>query len=285
MILSGGSGTRLWPISTPELPKQFAPLLSGRSLFEDALVRLSPMPGALPPLIVTGAAHLGLVRKAADRTGVAPGLMIVEPDGRNTAPAAIAAALWSSPADVLVILPSDHLIGDDEAFRARVAHAAEIASSGHIVTFGVIPDRPETGYGYIERGDPMNGGFHVSRFKEKPEADEARALSTDGRHLWNSGIFVVPAGLLIEEAARHASEVLAGVEMAYTEPSGDTLTLGESFAEVEKISLDHAIMEKTTTALVVPSARLVVVRLGLTLPDVEDDGTQELVADLLEVLQ
>ena len=221
-------------------------------MFEETLVRLSPMPGALPPLVVTGAAHLGLVREAAAKAGVDPELMIVEPDGRNTAPAAIAAALWSSPEEVLVILPSDHLIGDYEVFRSRVAHAAEVAASGYIVTFGVIPDRPETGYGYIEQGDPVNGGFQVRRFKEKPEADEARALSTDGRHLWNSGIFVVPAGLLIEEAARHVPEVLAGVETAFTEPSQGTLSLGKSFAEVEKISLDHAIMEKTTRALVVP---------------------------------
>lgn len=179
-------------------------------------------------------------------------MIIVEPDGRNTAPAAMAAALASSPDDVLVILPSDHLIADEEAFRTRVRQAAEIAARGNILTFGVLPSRAETGYGYIERGEPVDSAYRVSRFKEKPSPDEAVILANDGRHLWNSGIFVVPAGLLIEEAARLAPEILTGVRSSLTEPDGDLLRLGEDFAGVEKISLDHAVMEKTRAALVIP---------------------------------
>lgn len=210
------------------------------------------MSEASAPLVVSGSGHLELVRRASANAGVRPALMIIEPDGRNTAPAAIAAALTCSSDEVLVILPSDHLIADEEAFRERVGRAAEIASRGHILTFGVIPSRAETGYGYIEQGEPLDGGYRVSRFKEKPNAEEAEALWRDGKHLWNSGIFVVPAGLLIEEAARHAPEILTGVRSAIGEPEDDTLLLGRSFAGVEKISLDHAIMEKTSAALVIP---------------------------------
>lgn len=252
VILSGGSGTRLWPVSTPELPKQFAPLISGRSLFEQTLARFAPMSETSSPLLVSGSGHLELVRRAAANAGVRPGLIIIEPEGRNTAPAAIAAALSCSPDEVLVILPSDHLIADEETFRERVRQAADVASRGHILTFGVVPSRAETGYGYIEQGARVDGGYRVSRFKEKPNEEEAAVLWRDGKHLWNSGIFVVPAGLLIEEATRHAPDILDGVRSAIGDPEDDTLRLGESFVEVEKISLDHAIMEKTSAALVIP---------------------------------
>lgn len=252
MILSGGSGTRLWPVSTPDVPKQFAPLFSGLTLFERTLIRLASMPEAAPPLVIAGSGHLDLVGEAAERVGVPPELMIVEPDGRNTAPAAVAAALASSSDDVLVILPSDHLIGDEEAFRVVVRQAAEIAARGHIVTLGVVPSRPETGYGYIERGDPVGPAYRVARFKEKPSSDEAEMLANDGRHLWNAGIFIVPAGLLVEETATLAPEILSGVRSSLTEPDGDLLRLGEEFTDIEKISLDHAVMEKTQAALVIP---------------------------------
>lgn len=252
VILSGGSGTRLWPISTPDLPKQFAPLLPGPSLFEQTFTRLAPMAEASSPLVVSGPDHLELVTVTAVDAGLQPALVIIEPEGRNTAPAALAAALASPPDEVLVILPSDHLIADEEGFRDRVLLAAEMAVRGHILTFGVVPSRAETGYGYIEQGEPVDGGFRVSRFKEKPGAEEAAALWRDGKHSWNSGIFVVPAGLLIEEAARHAPELLMGVRSAMRDPEDGAVRLGESFVEVEKISLDHAIMERTSNALVVP---------------------------------
>lgn len=252
MILSGGSGTRLWPVSTPNLPKQFASLIQGRSLFERTIQRLDPLPDAAGPIVITGAGHVDLVRSTAARAKVALALVIVEPVGRNTAPAAIAAALVSDPADVLVILPSDHLIGDEDGFRDAVSNAVEVAVSGHIVTFGIVPTSAETGYGYIEKGGSIDGAFEVERFKEKPELDEAQRLFEDGRHLWNSGIFVVTAQVLLDEAAAHAPDILEGVRGALSGPRGDVLELDAAFADVERVSLDHAIMEKTDTAAVVP---------------------------------
>lgn len=252
MILSGGSGTRLWPVSTPNLPKQFASLIHGRSLFERTIQRLDPLPDATGPIVITGTGHVDLVRSTAARAKVALALVIVEPVGRNTAPAAIAAALVSDPADVLVILPSDHLIGDEDGFRAAVSNAVEVAASGHIVTFGIVPTSAETGYGYIEKGGSIDGAFEVERFKEKPQLDEAQRLFEDGRHLWNSGIFVVTAQVLLDEAAAHAPDILEGVREALSGRRGDVLELDGAFADVEAISLDHAIMEKTDTAAVVP---------------------------------
>lgn len=252
VILSGGSGTRLWPVSTPNLPKQFASMIDGRSLFERTIRRLDPIPDCSAPLVITGEGHIDLVRTTAATAKVAPALIIVEPAGRNTAPAAMAAALVSDPEDVLVILPSDHLISDEDSFRDAVSQAVSVASSGHIVTFGIVPTSPETGYGYIEKGASLDGAFLVERFKEKPEFDEAERIYNDGNHLWNSGIFVVSAQVLLEEAASHAPHVLEGVKAALTAPRGDVLRLAESFAGVDKISFDHAVMEKTTSAAVVP---------------------------------
>ena len=252
VILSGGSGTRLWPVSTPDLPKQFAPLIEGRSLFERTIGRLGNLPGTAAPIVITGAGHVDLVRAAASRAKVAPGLIIVEPVGRNTAPAAIAAGLVSDPEEILVILPSDHLIADENGFRGAVSQAAGVASAGRIVTFGVVPTSPETGYGYIERGARIDGAFEVERFKEKPDRDEAERLYGDGRHLWNSGIFVTQARVLLDEAAQHAPDILAGVKGALSGPRGDVLELDGSFATLTKISLDHAVMEKTSAAAVVP---------------------------------
>jgi mannose-1-phosphate guanylyltransferase/mannose-6-phosphate isomerase len=252
VILSGGSGTRLWPVSTPNLPKQFASLIDGRSLFERTIRRLDPLREGGAPIVITGEAHIDLVRSTAARAKVAPALIIVEPAGRNTAPAAVAAALVSDPDDVLVILPSDHLIPDEDGFRDSVATAVVVASAGHIVTFGIVPTSPETGYGYIEKGESIDGGFQVARFKEKPDIEEAERIYSDGSHLWNSGIFVVTAQVLLDETARYAPDLLEGVRGSVSDPLGDVLELDDSFADVEKISFDHAVMEKTTKAAVVP---------------------------------
>ena len=252
MILSGGSGTRLWPVSTPNLPKQFASLIEGRSLFERTIRRLDPLPESAAPIVITGDGYIDLVRSTAGRATVTPTLIIVEPVGRNTAPAAIAAALVSDADDILVILPSDHLIADEDGFRDAVSRAAGVAAESHIVTFGIAPTSPETGYGYIEKGPSLDGAFQVERFKEKPGLAEAERIYNDGRHFWNSGIFVVSARVLLDEASRLVPGILEGVRDALSAPSGDVLTLGESFADVEKISFDHAVMEKTNRAAVVP---------------------------------
>lgn len=252
MILSGGAGTRLWPLSTPGFPKQFATLTGEDSLFTQALHRLAGRPGVSPPIVVTGSAHAELVKVFAAESGVDIHLVLVEPAGRNTAPASLAAALSSDPDDVLVILPSDHLIRDQGAFADAVIRSVEYAAEGSVVTFGVVPSRAETGYGYIELGEPLPGAFRVRRFKEKPDQEEAERLTSGGNHVWNSGMFVVSAAGLLMEASRHCPVILAGVTAAMRAPVDGIVELGAEFLNVERISLDHAIMEKTENAIVMP---------------------------------
>lgn len=239
-------------MSTPELPKQFAPLVDGRSLFERALLRLVGVPGARGPIVVTGGEQVSLVREACADTGVEPALLVVEPEGRNTAPAALAAALAADPDDTLVILPSDHLIAESDSFGSLVQRAVSLAGDGYIVTFGIVPTRPETGYGYIAMGERLRDGASVSEFIEKPSDDEAVRLLEEGSHLWNSGMFVVRAATLLAEAEMHCPELLAGVRSSVVDTEDGVLELGASFADVEKISIDHAIMERTGKAAVMP---------------------------------
>jgi mannose-1-phosphate guanylyltransferase/mannose-6-phosphate isomerase len=177
-------------------------------------------------------------------------LVIVEPAAKNTGPAIAAAALCSDPEEVLVLLPADHLIGDDEAFRSHVADAVTMAETGSIVTFGVSPSRPETGYGYIQVAEPDGAGYRVERFKEKPSNDEALVLVAD--HLWNSGMFVATAGVLLAEMEMICPALLAGVEAALTPVEDGLMRLSHDFAEVEAISFDHAVMEHTERASVIP---------------------------------
>lgn len=253
VILSGGSGTRLWPLSTPELPKQFVPLFDGKSLFDLTLARLGGIEGAVSPIVVTGAAHRRLVESALEIGLNRPSRIIIEPVGRNTAPAAVAAAMVAEPDDVLVIVPSDHLISDVDGFRNGMAMAADHALRGGIVTFGIEPSRPETGYGYIEIGDRKGPGvFEVRVFKEKPDMEGARQMATDGRHVWNSGMFVARSDHLLEEARLHCPGIVEGVEHALSAPDGDVCELAASFRDVDANSIDYAIMEKTDRALVIP---------------------------------
>jgi mannose-1-phosphate guanylyltransferase/mannose-6-phosphate isomerase len=231
------------------MPKQFAQLIGGRSLFELTLQRLSD---AAPPIIVAGESHAGLVEEACVSARVRPHLLVLEPVGRNTAPASIAGALAADPGDVLAILPSDHLIADTGKFRSAVAEAGTHAERGRIVVFGVEPDRPETGYGYIETGSPLNGGWKVAAFKEKPDREDAERMLDEGGRLWNSGMFILTAASLLAEAERAAPSLLAGVEQAMSPRSGDRMVLGPGFAEVPAISFDHAVMEKTDRGMVLP---------------------------------
>lgn len=241
----------MWPLSTAETPKQFVPLVDGRSLFDLTMQRLGALDTVGPPLVVTGAAHLAQVTESL--VGVEGARVLVEPIGRNTAPAAIAAALMAGEDEVLLIVPSDHLIADPDAFARAALDAASAAEEGGIVTFGITPDRPETGYGYIEKGEPSgHGAFEVIRFKEKPGSEEAVVLALDGRHLWNSGMFMATSIRLLEEAQVHCPDVVTGVRSALKMADDPVLELGPQFADVEAISLDYAIMEKTDRALVFP---------------------------------
>jgi mannose-1-phosphate guanylyltransferase/mannose-6-phosphate isomerase len=252
VILSGGSGTRLWPLSTPDLPKQFAELLPGEPvLFDATLRRLDGLAGAGAPVVVTGGRHLDLVRSSLERLGHTEHLVLVEPEGRNTAPAVAAASLALDPDEVMVVLPSDHLIRDPARFRSAVERAAALAEGGSIVTFGITPTRPETGYGYIEIGEPAYDGAHrVARFKEKPGEEDARRMASDGRHLWNSGMFVLTAGTARAEFERLRPDMVEAVAAALPGSGPGVVALREGFRGVEAISFDHAVMEHTDRALV-----------------------------------
>ena len=251
VILSGGSGTRLWPLSTTNAPKQFLELL-GEPLFEATLGRVDELGLGSAVTVVTGRDQFPAVERSLASKAIETATILVEPSGRNTAPAVVAAALISDPDDVLVLLPSDHVISDISAFGEAVTKAVALAGDGALVTFGVEPSRAETGYGYIEKGEPVGSGFRVDRFKEKPGEDEAARLAGDGQHLWNSGMFVFGAGQILSEARRQAPEILTGVEASLPGERAGTITLGETFSGVPATSIDHAVMENAENSVVVP---------------------------------
>lgn len=239
-------------MSTPEVPKQFSARIGERTLFAKTLERLEGLDGVAGAIVVTGSKHLDLVRAEVARSSASVESILIEPQGRNTAPAAVAAARTSATDDVLVILPSDHLIADLEGFHEGVAAAVRLAAEGGIVTFGITPTRPETGYGYIEMGAGVGPGFEVRSFREKPGEEDAMAFVSDGRHVWNSGMFVARADQLLEEARLHCPGIVAAVDAALPAESDGETELGPSFTDAEAISIDYAIMEKTDRALVVP---------------------------------
>ncbi len=251
VILSGGSGTRLWPLSTRDSPKQFIDLLGG-SLFEATLRRVARLDGSAPPLIVTGRDHLSAVDRGVAAVGLDLEAVLVEPEGRNTAPAVIAAALVSDPGDVMLVLPADHVITDHAGFDLAVSAAAEMARSGSLVLFGSVPGRPETGYGYIEIGEPTPLGNRVASFKEKPDQALAEQYLSGGRHLWNSGMFAFSAAVILEECESRQPELLESVRNALPASRGKRIELSPRFAEAPAISLDHALIEQTARAEVVP---------------------------------
>jgi len=251
VILSGGSGTRLWPLSTRDTPKQFLDIF-GEPLFEATLGRVDEIGLGGTVMVVTGAEQLPAVERSLANKDIESATILVEPTARNTAPAVVAAALTANPEDVLVILPSDHLVTDTPAFGEAVRKAVAFAQDGALVTFGIEPSRPETGYGYIQKGEPVGSGFRVERFKEKPGEDEAARLAADGAHLWNSGMFVFGAHEILTEARRRAHEIVAAVESAFPTERTGTITFGEGFSRAPAISIDHAIMEKAENAVVIP---------------------------------
>jgi mannose-1-phosphate guanylyltransferase/mannose-6-phosphate isomerase len=249
VILSGGAGTRLWPLSTPDVPKQFTPLFGADSLFALTLRRLEAIPDLDGVVVVTGERFVPLVDRELAPTPLDVSLL-VEPEPRSTAPAAIAAARMSRPEDVILLLPADHLIADVVGFAKAIAVAADVATKGLIVTFGIIPSRPETGYGYMEKGEPDGAVHVVARFKEKPDEAEAVEMAGDGRHLWNSGMFVACAETILEEAAKLCPDVLDAVTRSLPTGSSTVTRLGEAFKSAPSISFDHAIMEHTQVARV-----------------------------------
>ncbi len=260
VILSGGSGTRLWPVSRESFPKQFWPLAGDRSLIEDT-ARRGIGPGFAPPIVVCNQAHRFLVAEQMRQAGTAATSIVLEPVGRNSAPAIAAAALLAAehdPAAVLWIMAADAAISDTPALHRLLDLAVAGARDGRIVLFGMRPTAPETGYGYIESGAPLPGlpGVHaLTRFVEKPDAAKAAALVADGRHLWNSGMFVASAATLVDELGRHAPAVLDAVRAAVAGRAQDLdfIRLGDAFAHAPSISLDYAVIERTHRAAVVPA--------------------------------
>ncbi len=259
VILSGGSGTRLWPMSRSALPKQLLALTGPRTMIQDAVLR-ARLPNSAAPIVICNESHRFLIAEQMRQIGVKPQAIVLEPQGRNTAPAAAVAALIAAdPKGIILLLPSDHVVADEAAFHDAVAIAMRAAEAGNIVTFGMHPTKPETGYGYIQRGDTLpgvEGAFKVRRFVEKPDAATAADYLADGGYFWNSGMFVFRADVLLEETVRHAPEVAAVARDAVTNARRDADFIrldAESFARAPNISIDYAVMERTGRAALVPS--------------------------------
>ncbi|MGQ0457084.1 MAG: mannose-1-phosphate guanylyltransferase/mannose-6-phosphate isomerase [Hyphomicrobium sp.] len=264
VILSGGSGTRLWPLSRSMYPKQFIRFFEeqGKSFLGATLLRLKADAGFERPIILCNNDHRFLVRQELDAAGVDAGAIILEPVARNTAPAiavAALAALRQDPSAVLAVVPSDHLIRDEEAFVAAVLRAARIAADGKLVLFGIKPTEPHTGYGYIKQGAELAGGdgaaFAVEAFAEKPDFKTAKAYLDSGKHHWNSGIFVLNAQTYLDEIERLEPKILEAARGALDNASEDLgfLRLDKaSFASSPNISIDYAVMEKTNAAAILP---------------------------------
>jgi len=261
VILCGGSGTRLWPLSRASYPKQFGRILGQDSLFQASVKRLEG-PEFARPVVVTGAEFRFIVTEQLAKIRRDPDSVLIEPTGRNTAPAVLAAALrlaQSAPDGLMLVAPSDHAIPDAEAFRAAVLSGVAAARGGALVTFGVRPTRAETGYGWLELGPAAEaaaaGPQPLARFVEKPDAATAEAMLAGGRHLWNSGIFLFSVAAILAAFERHAPALTAAVRAAV---EGATADLGflrldpAAWAEAESVSIDYAVMEKATGLVVVP---------------------------------
>lgn len=260
VILCGGSGTRLWPLSRQSYPKQFARLTGDESLFQTSARRCTG-DGFAPPLVVTGDPFRFIVLEQLAAVQMAPQDVLIEPAARSTAPAIAAAALWLAARDpdaVLLVLPSDHVIPDAAAFRATVAAALPRAVAGDLVTFGIRPDRAETGYGYLELSETAGAGPQpLAAFVEKPDATRAAAMVQDGRHLWNAGIFLFSARAMIAAFAEHAPALLQGARAAVEGATRDlafTRLAEAPWQALPDISIDYAIMEKAANLSVMPFA-------------------------------
>ncbi len=264
VILSGGAGTRLWPVSRKSLPKPFMAMPDGETLLGKTLLRALRGVGADEPVItVTNHGYRHLTEALYGR--IAPGdaarqRLLLEPAARNTAPAIVLAALWvqahCAENATLLVLPADHLIRDVDAFSACAAIAETLAQAGQLVTFGIPPTRAETGYGYIQRGAALPGGFAVARFVEKPDAATAAAYVSSGDYLWNAGMFCFRADALLDAAARTCPDVLAAARACFaaTTVVGSALTWdAATFAAIPEISIDYAVMERADNVAVVPA--------------------------------
>ncbi len=275
VILSGGSGTRLWPLSREAYPKQFLPLTSEHTMLQETLQRMGGLEqehphqaiGMVPPMVVCNEAHRFLVAEQLRSMNSPNGGILLEPVGRNTAPALTLAALHAVAAGkdpVLMVMPADHTIADGAGFRAVTARAYDLSLQGAVITFGIVPDKPETGYGYIHRGERKTGAenvYRLSGFREKPEREVARQYLDSGEYYWNSGIFMMRAGVWLQLIERFRADIAAASRKAYeaAEPDADFIRLNQSLFEAcPSDSIDYAVMERLTAddndveALVLP---------------------------------
>lgn len=262
VILSGGAGTRLWPLSRAALPKQLLPLVTDKTMLQDTALRLAGRDGMMAPLVVCGNEHRFLVAEQMREIGIDPLGIVLEPVGRNTAPAVAAAAHFLQAVDpqaVMLVLPADHVIQDVDAFYAAIERAATQVEGGALATFGIVPTAPETGYGYIQSGQQLavEGCFKVAKFVEKPNRDTAQGFVDAGNFFWNSGMFLFRAESYLQELAQFQPVMAKASEESFTKGYRDLdfCRLDEAaFTACPSDSIDYAVMEHTKHALVVPAS-------------------------------
>ncbi len=257
VILSGGSGTRLWPLSRGHYPKQFLPLVTKNTMLQETMLRLNGVPGLTSPIAVCNEGHRFMMAEQLLEIGIKPQVILLEPVGKNTAPAVALAALSAeSKDDVLLVLPADHVITDVEAFQKGIKEAEILAQRGYLVTFGIVPTSAETGYGYIMRDSlKIDSGFKVAAFVEKPDVVTAKNYLKSGDYLWNSGMFAFTAGNFIKELEKYNPKMLAVCSQALETANTDldfTRLDKAIFSTCPSDSIDYAIMEKTDKAVVIP---------------------------------
>jgi mannose-1-phosphate guanylyltransferase/mannose-6-phosphate isomerase len=265
IILAGGSGTRLWPLSRKLYPKQFMQLVEPATLLQNTLTRLAPLDGVQPPIVLCNEVHRFIVAEQLREIGIEPQRIVLEPVGRNTAPALTVAALMvaeQQPDSLLLALPADHYIGDPKRFVDTLARGAAFAGRDKLVTFGIVPDAPETGYGYIRKGQALEAQqnsdtpdvWQVAKFVEKPDMVTAQAYLASGDYCWNSGMFIFKAGCLIDEMQARVPEIVTACRLAVAQGKADLdfFRLDRpAFEACPSDSIDYAVMEKTESGVMV----------------------------------